>query len=86
MVLATGLEFGLLEAGGIGPLALCLHGFPDTARTWRYQLPELLDAGDAMRFRAEARSPQRSDGSRHDRHPRAGVRSARCRRWTLPGR
>ncbi len=34
---ANGLEFGLLEAGG-GPLALCLHGFPDTARTWRYLL------------------------------------------------
>ncbi|MGO8893080.1 MAG: alpha/beta fold hydrolase, partial [Streptosporangiaceae bacterium] len=41
---ANGLEFGLLEAGG-GPLALCLHGFPDTARTWRYLLPELAAAG-----------------------------------------
>ncbi len=41
---ANGLEFGLLEAGS-GPLALCLHGFPDTARTWRYLLPELAAAG-----------------------------------------
>jgi pimeloyl-ACP methyl ester carboxylesterase len=41
---ANGLEFGLLEAG-TGPLALCLHGFPDTARTWRYLLPELAAAG-----------------------------------------
>jgi pimeloyl-ACP methyl ester carboxylesterase len=41
---ANGLEFGLLEAGG-GPLALCLHGFPDTAHTWRYLLPELATAG-----------------------------------------
>jgi pimeloyl-ACP methyl ester carboxylesterase len=41
---ANGLEFGLLEAGA-GPLALCLHGFPDTARTWRYLLPELAAAG-----------------------------------------
>jgi pimeloyl-ACP methyl ester carboxylesterase len=41
---ANGLEFGLLEAGG-GPLALCLHGFPDTAHTWRYLLPELAAAG-----------------------------------------
>jgi pimeloyl-ACP methyl ester carboxylesterase len=48
-VWANGLEFGLLEAGG-GPLALCLHGFPDTARTWRYLLPELAAAG----FRAVA--------------------------------
>ena len=46
---ANGLEFGLLEAGA-GPLALCLHGFPDTARTWRYLLPELAAAG----FRAVA--------------------------------
>jgi pimeloyl-ACP methyl ester carboxylesterase len=46
---ANGLEFGLLEAGG-GPLALCLHGFPDTAHTWRYLLPELAAAG----FRAVA--------------------------------
>lgn len=43
-VQANGLEFGLLEAGS-GPLALCLHGFPDTAHTWRYLLPELAGAG-----------------------------------------
>jgi pimeloyl-ACP methyl ester carboxylesterase len=43
-VQASGLEFGLLEAGS-GPLALCLHGFPDTAYTWRYLLPDLAAAG-----------------------------------------
>ena len=41
---ANGVEFGILEAGA-GPLALCLHGFPDTAHGWRYLLPELADAG-----------------------------------------
>jgi pimeloyl-ACP methyl ester carboxylesterase len=41
---ANGLEFGLLEAGS-GPLALCLHGFPDTAHTWRHLLPLLAGAG-----------------------------------------
>jgi pimeloyl-ACP methyl ester carboxylesterase len=43
-VTANGLQFGVLEAGS-GPLALCLHGFPDSAHTWRYLLPALADAG-----------------------------------------
>jgi pimeloyl-ACP methyl ester carboxylesterase len=43
-VRANGLRFGLLEAGS-GPLALCLHGFPDTAHTWRHLLPALAGAG-----------------------------------------
>ncbi|MCO6008897.1 alpha/beta hydrolase [Actinoallomurus purpureus] len=41
---ANGLAFGYLEAGS-GPLALCLHGFPDSAYTWRHLLPALADAG-----------------------------------------
>jgi pimeloyl-ACP methyl ester carboxylesterase len=41
---ADGLDFGILEVG-TGPLALCLHGFPDTAHTWRHLLPDLADAG-----------------------------------------
>jgi pimeloyl-ACP methyl ester carboxylesterase len=41
---ANGLRFGYLEAGR-GPLALCLHGFPDSAHTWRHLLPALADAG-----------------------------------------
>jgi pimeloyl-ACP methyl ester carboxylesterase len=44
MVQANGLEFGLLEAG-TGPLALCLHGFPDSAHTWRHLLPALAEVG-----------------------------------------
>src|SRR6516164_11108734 len=43
-VRANDLEFGLLEAGS-GPLALCLHGFPDTAWTWEHLLPALAGAG-----------------------------------------
>ncbi len=46
---ADALTFGYLEAG-TGPLALCLHGFPDSAWGWRHLLPALADAG----FRAVA--------------------------------
>ena len=43
-VRANGLQFRVLEAG-TGPLALCLHGFPDCAHTWRHLLPALAGAG-----------------------------------------
>lgn len=46
VVEANGLEFGYLACGpASGPLALCLHGFPDSAHTWRHLMPELADAG-----------------------------------------
>lgn len=41
---ANGVSFHYLAAGS-GPLALCLHGFPDTAHGWRHLLPELARAG-----------------------------------------
>src|SRR5580700_6729929 len=48
---ANGVRFAALAAGPPdGPLALCLHGFPDAAPTWRFLLPELAEAG----FRAVA--------------------------------
>ena len=43
-VTANGLDIGILECGE-GPLALCVHGFPDTAHSWRHLLPALADAG-----------------------------------------
>ena len=43
-VQANGLEFAVLERGS-GPLVLCLHGYPDTARTWDELAPALVDAG-----------------------------------------
>src|SRR3954464_14092831 len=49
-VTASGLKFGVLACGEAGPLALCLHGFPDCAQTFRHLLPSLADAG----FRAVA--------------------------------
>jgi pimeloyl-ACP methyl ester carboxylesterase len=41
---ANGVQFAYLEAGS-GPLALCLHGFPDSAQSFRHLLPVLADAG-----------------------------------------
>lgn len=43
-VRANGLRFAFLEEGD-GPLLLCLHGFPDHARSFRYQLPAFAEAG-----------------------------------------
>jgi pimeloyl-ACP methyl ester carboxylesterase len=46
VVTANGVEFSYFESGPAdGPLALCLHGFPDSAHTWRFLLPELATAG-----------------------------------------
>ena len=45
-VTVNGVDVAYVEAGSPGdPLALCLHGFPDTAHTWRHLLPALADAG-----------------------------------------
>jgi pimeloyl-ACP methyl ester carboxylesterase len=43
-VRANDLRFHYLEIGE-GPLALCLHGFPDSPWTYRFLLPELARAG-----------------------------------------
>jgi pimeloyl-ACP methyl ester carboxylesterase len=43
---ANGIEFAYLSAGDpAAPLALCVHGFPDSAHTWRHLLPQLASAG-----------------------------------------
>ncbi|MCA9619853.1 MAG: alpha/beta hydrolase [Myxococcales bacterium] len=41
---ANGLDFAYFE-GGEGPLALLVHGFPDTPHGWRDLIPTLLQAG-----------------------------------------
>lgn len=50
------------------PIALCLHGFPDTAHGWRKLAPLLVDAGwrvVAPFMRGYAPSSVASDGSYH---------------------
>jgi epoxide hydrolase 4 len=42
---ANGLRFHVLEAGRGDRLALCLHGFPELAFSWRHQLPVLAEEG-----------------------------------------
>ena len=43
-VTANGVDFHYKTCGS-GPLALCLHGFPDSPYTYRYLMPALADAG-----------------------------------------
>ena len=67
VVQANGLRFHYLEMGE-GPLALCLHGFPDSPWSYRYLLPELAEAGyravaPFMRGYAPTQVP--SDGRYH---------------------
>lgn len=41
---ANHIEFAYHELGQ-GPLVMMLHGFPDIASTWSYQVPALVEAG-----------------------------------------
>ena len=41
---ANGLTHHVVDEGN-GPAVILLHGFPDSADLWRYQVPVLVDAG-----------------------------------------
>ena len=61
------LSFSALEQGS-GALVLCLHGFPDHARTFRAQLPAIADGGMravAPMMRGYEPSSQPTDGDYH---------------------
>jgi pimeloyl-ACP methyl ester carboxylesterase len=45
MIAANDLEFEVHCCGNGDKLALCLHGFPEHAYSWRFQLPLLADLG-----------------------------------------
>ena len=42
---ANGLSFAIDEAGDGDSVALLLHGFPESRRCWRHQLPVLAECG-----------------------------------------
>ena len=44
-VTANGLRFAIDEAGSGDDVALCLHGFPESRRSWRHQLGPLAELG-----------------------------------------
>lgn len=44
-VTANGLTFEVVEAGSGDHLALCLHGYPELAYSWRHQIPVLAAMG-----------------------------------------
>ena len=44
-VSANGIEFNVAVAGSGERLALCLHGFPESSFSWRFQLPLLARLG-----------------------------------------
>jgi pimeloyl-ACP methyl ester carboxylesterase len=45
MIEANGLSFAIDECGEGPDVALCLHGFPESRRSWRHQLPVLAGRG-----------------------------------------
>ena len=42
---ANGFRFAVDEAGEGDRLALCLHGFPESRKSWRHQIPVLAGLG-----------------------------------------
>jgi pimeloyl-ACP methyl ester carboxylesterase len=45
LIRANGIDFNVAVAGSGGRLALCLHGFPESSFSWRYQMPLLARLG-----------------------------------------
>jgi pimeloyl-ACP methyl ester carboxylesterase len=42
---ANGIDFNVATSGSGERLALCLHGFPESSFSWRYQMPLLAQLG-----------------------------------------
>ena len=81
------IDLVYLAAGGSGPLAVCLHGFPDTAHTWTHLLPATFDG--AARFNvanalAAAGAAFAAGAPLHD--IRQGLRTFTTNYYLSPGR
>ena len=44
-ITANGIDFAIDECGDGPDVALCLHGFPESRKSWRHQLPVLAAQG-----------------------------------------
>ena len=44
-ITANGIDFAIDECGEGPDIALCLHGFPESRKSWRHQLPVLAAQG-----------------------------------------
>jgi epoxide hydrolase 4 len=64
---ANGLSFAIDEAGEGDRVALLLHGFPESRRCWRHQLPVLAECGwravapDLRGYGGSSRPAERAD-------------------------
>src|SRR3546814_7766876 len=64
VVLATGVELDTVDMGPKdAPALIFLHGFPESHRTWRHQLPHFSDrfrciAPDQRGYRGSSRSEE----------------------------
>jgi pimeloyl-ACP methyl ester carboxylesterase len=67
MVEANGLTFEVDTCGNGDKLALCLHGYPESSFSWRYQLPLLAKLGytawapNLRGYAGSSRPPRKSD-------------------------
>ncbi len=66
-----------VRQAGLGPPVILLHGFPEDARTWKHQIPALVDAGFSI-LAPDLRGYGRSDrptarGAYHMKHLVADV-------------
>ena len=68
-IAANGLTFEVSTCGTGPKLALCLHGFPESSYSWRYQLPLLAELGYrvwAPNLRGYGRSSRPEDVAAYD--------------------